>query len=65
MNSWGNKLLDAVSAVAEMIAVGWGQPRDVFTRRMHLGPHLLAPTGGDLARCAATATASIRTAASS
>ena len=50
MDSWGNKLLDAVSAVAEMIAVGWGQPRDVFTRRMHLGPHLLAPTGSDLAR---------------
>ena len=50
MDGWGDKLLEAVSTVAEMIAIGWGQPRDVFTSRMHLGPHLLAPTGSDLSR---------------
>lgn len=50
MDGWGEKLLAAVSTVAEMIAIGWGQPRGVFTSRMHLGPHLLAPTGSDLSR---------------
>jgi hypothetical protein len=29
---------------------GFGEDRDAFTSRMHLGPHLLAPTGSDLAR---------------
>ena len=65
MDDWGNKVLSATMTVAEMLAEGFGEQRDAFTSRMHLGPHLLAPTGGDLARCAATATASIRTAASS
>jgi isopenicillin N synthase-like dioxygenase len=50
MDGWGDKLLEAVSTVAEMIAIGWGQPRDVFTSRMHRGPHLLAPTGSDLSK---------------
>ena len=45
MNSWGNKMLAAVEAVAELAALGFGLPADAFTSRMRLGPHLLAPTG--------------------
>lgn len=48
MNDWGNHMLDSVSTVSEMLAVGFGLEKDTFTRRMHLGPHLLAPTGTDL-----------------
>ena len=52
MDAWGKKVLGATVTVAEMIAVGFGEPRDTFTSRMHLGPHLLAPTGSDLNRYA-------------
>lgn len=38
-------MLAAVSAVAEVAARGLRLPPDAFTSRMHLGPHLLAPTG--------------------
>lgn len=48
MNKWGTKLLQAVYTVAEMAAVGMGVQKDVFTRRMEGGAHLLAPTGSDL-----------------
>jgi len=48
MNDWGNHMLDTVSTVSEMVAVGLDLPKDTFTQRMHLGPHLLAPTGTDL-----------------
>jgi isopenicillin N synthase-like dioxygenase len=48
MNNWGNKLLDSVSVVAEMMAVGLGLPCDTFTKLAQNGPHLLAPTGSDL-----------------
>jgi isopenicillin N synthase-like dioxygenase len=50
MDGWGGKILAACQTVAEMLALGFGEPRDSFTSRMHLGPHLLAPTGGDLAK---------------
>lgn len=48
MNTWGNKMLAAVSTVAEMVAIGLGLNADDFTQRMRLGPHLLAPTGADV-----------------
>jgi hypothetical protein len=32
------------------VDAGFGEDRDAFTSRMHLGPHLLAPTGSDLAQ---------------
>lgn len=34
-----------MSLAAEMVARGFGMEADAFARRMHLGPHLLAPTG--------------------
>jgi len=50
MNDWGNHMLDTVSTVSEMIAIGLDLDKGTFTQRMHLGPHLLAPTGTDLER---------------
>ncbi|EIE25459.1 Clavaminate synthase-like protein [Coccomyxa subellipsoidea C-169] len=48
MDDWGTKMLATVSTVAEVVACGLGLPADAFTSRMHMGPHLLAPTGTDL-----------------
>lgn len=48
MNSWGGKMLDAVSVLAEMLAIGFDLPKSTFTDLMKNGPHLLAPTGSDL-----------------
>ena len=48
MDAWGNKLLATVNTVAETVALGFGLERGVFTEKLDLGPHLLAPTGGDL-----------------
>ncbi|CAI5484669.1 unnamed protein product [Closterium sp. Yama58-4] len=48
MDGWGGKMTAAVEAVAEMLAIGFDLPQDSFTSRMHMGPHLLAPTGSDL-----------------
>ncbi|CAF4024577.1 unnamed protein product [Rotaria sp. Silwood2] len=50
MDSWGNLMLATVITVAEMCARGLGLPTDTFTSLMKYGPHLLAPTGSDLAR---------------
>lgn len=50
MDSWGDKMLAAVEAAAQMAAVGFGLPRDAFSNLMANGPHLLAPTGADLAQ---------------
>ena len=51
MDSWGSKMLVALETAAEMAARGFGLEPDAFTRRMQLGPHLLAPTGASLAEC--------------
>jgi hypothetical protein len=50
LGGWGDKLLAAVTLAAEMLARGFDLEPDAFTRRMHLGPHLLAPTGGPWAQ---------------
>ena len=50
MNTWGYKMLDAVTVVAEMAAIGMNLPRNSFTSLMHNGPHLLAPTGSDFSK---------------
>ncbi|WCJ18974.1 2-oxoglutarate (2OG) and Fe(II)-dependent oxygenase superfamily protein [Euphorbia peplus] len=50
MDSWGQKMISAMEAVAEMAAIGFGLPKDAFTSLMKQGPHLLAPTGSDLCR---------------
>ncbi len=50
MESWGAKMLDALTTTAEMAAIGFGLDRGAITDAMHLGPHLLAPTGIDAFR---------------
>jgi isopenicillin N synthase-like dioxygenase len=47
MDMWGYKMLDAVTIIAEMTAIGFQMPKDTFTSRMKCGPHLLAPTGSN------------------
>lgn len=47
MNTWGGLMMQAVNTVAEMAAQGFDLPADTFTKLMHLGPHLLAPTGSN------------------
>lgn len=48
MDTWGATLLDAVTTVASMAAVGLGLPEDALTSRMVGAPHLLAPTASRL-----------------
>eukprot|EP01041_Mallomonas_annulata_P008416 gene8416-17342_t len=48
MDMWGQKMLDALTTLSAMIAIGFDLPEDSFTSRMQCGPHLLAPTGSDL-----------------
>jgi len=55
-DGWGNKTLDALHGVAEMLAMGFDLDRSAFTDMMHLGPHLLAPTGSDLSQYGAVNT---------
>eukprot|EP00850_Spirogloea_muscicola_P012987 SM000086S23039 [mRNA] locus=s86:260434:262793:- [translate_table: standard] len=50
MDTWGAKMIAAVEAVAEMAALGFGLQRTAFTSLMKQGPHLLGPTGSNLAR---------------
>eukprot|EP01133_Synstelium_polycarpum_P003764 gene3764-4339_t len=50
MDSWGSLMLSSMETVCEMIATGYGLPRDSLTSLMKNGPHLLAPTGSDLER---------------
>ena len=48
MNTWGDKLLQALNTVSEMAAIGMGVEKDTFKNKMQGGAHLLAPTGSDL-----------------
>jgi len=48
MDGWATSMINSVSTVAEMLAVGFGWKKDTFTTLMKNGPHLLAPTGSDL-----------------
>ncbi|KAK9855116.1 hypothetical protein WJX84_010038 [Apatococcus fuscideae] len=48
METWGAKMLDALFTVAEMAAIGFGLEKHAITDLMHMGPHLLGPTGADL-----------------
>ncbi|KAI9357336.1 hypothetical protein DFJ73DRAFT_789431 [Zopfochytrium polystomum] len=56
MNKWGSLMHDAVDTLAEMLAVGFGLPKDTFTSRAKYGPHLLAPTASDLEKYGKVAT---------
>lgn len=48
MNTWGEKMFQAVITASEMAAVGLGLEDCSFSSRLRGGPHLLAPTGSDL-----------------
>lgn len=48
MNGWGYLIHDAVELLAEMLAVGFGLPKDTFTKLGKNGPHLLAPTASNI-----------------
>ena len=50
MDAWGAQMLAALETSAEMLALGFGLPKGALRELMHLGPHLLAPTGSDLAQ---------------
>ena len=43
-------MIDAVFTVSEMLALGFGMPKNAFTDILKGGPHLLAPTGSDLVK---------------
>ncbi|RHZ77390.1 hypothetical protein Glove_180g71 [Diversispora epigaea] len=48
MNKWGNQMHQAIKDISEMIAIGFGLPKNTLTDLTQDGPHLLAPTGSDL-----------------
>ncbi|KAI9222389.1 hypothetical protein BC828DRAFT_346084 [Blastocladiella britannica] len=50
MDGYGQQLHDAVESVSELLAVGLGLEKDTLVNMAKYGPHLLAPTGSDLAR---------------
>ena len=50
MTMWGTKMLNALEVVAEMAAIGLDLDRKAFVNKMKNAPHLLAPTGSDLAK---------------
>lgn len=49
MDAWGAKMLSALETTTEMLAIGFGLPQSALRDLMRNGPHLLAPTGSDLA----------------
>ncbi|KUF98636.1 Long-chain-fatty-acid--CoA ligase ACSBG2 [Phytophthora nicotianae] len=47
MNMWGGKMLDAITDLVEIVALGLGLEKDALVDRIKYGPHLLAPTGSN------------------
>ncbi|KAI1076653.1 hypothetical protein F5B20DRAFT_593914 [Whalleya microplaca] len=56
METWGNAMKSAVSALAEMAAIGMGLPAATFSDAGRYGPHALAPTASDLRKYGAPST---------
>jgi len=50
MDSWGEDMVNSVYSLSEMLANGYGLPKDYFTSKMDNASHYLAPTGSDLSR---------------
>jgi len=50
MDKWGQLMLQSVSTVVEMLAIGLGLPPHTFLDLLQKGPHLLAPTGSDIGK---------------
>jgi hypothetical protein len=43
-------MLQTAFTISEMAAIGFGAPKDTFTKHLVNGPHLLAPTASDLGK---------------
>jgi isopenicillin N synthase-like dioxygenase len=50
MNKWGELMKSSVTICAEMLALGLDLPEKQFSTMMNNAPHLLAPTGTELAK---------------
>lgn len=50
MNLWGELMLEAIKGVVRMFEIGVGLPEGHLVSMMEQAPHLLAPTGSDLAK---------------
>jgi hypothetical protein len=44
---WGGKMMDAITDLVEIVALGLGLEKDALVDRIKYGPHLLAPTGSN------------------
>lgn len=55
-DAWGNAMGSAVDATMELLAIGFGEPADLFTSLMYQGTRKLAPTGLDLLKHGAPGT---------
>lgn len=49
-DAWGKTMGSAVDTIMELLAIGFGEPADLFTRLMYQGTRKLAPTGLDLVK---------------
>jgi isopenicillin N synthase-like dioxygenase len=48
--AWGRTMYMVMMTIAQMLAVGFGEPRDLFSSMLEYGPLRLAPTGLDLSK---------------
>lgn len=46
---WGGLMMGAIFEISKLAALGFGLPENTFYDMLQYGPHLLAPTGSDLA----------------
>lgn len=49
-DAWGNAMGSAVDTTLELLALGFGEPANLFTSLMYQGTRKLAPTGLDLVK---------------
>lgn len=54
--AWGRTMYMVMMTIAQMLAVGFGEPRDLFSSLLEHGPLRLAPTGLDLTKYGAPGT---------
>lgn len=55
-DAWGNAMGSAVDTTLELLAIGFGEPANLFTSLMYQGTRKLAPTGLDLVKHGAPGT---------
>jgi isopenicillin N synthase-like dioxygenase len=54
--AWSTNMMATVHTLLEMAALGFGERADLFNGFLEYGPHLLAPTGSNLAKYGAPGT---------